>query len=116
MVAFEFTDEGRRRFADVTKRIAQQPAIDRIGRIAQPGEDEEVPAFAITLDNRIVSLASIDPIDLPEGIDGRTGAQVGQLDRGDPGPRREPAHRRSPDRAQADLADPGLGHAWPAGP
>ena len=39
-----------------------------------------------------------------------------RLDRGDPGPRREPAHRRAPDRAQADLADPGLGHARPAGP
>ncbi len=76
-VAFEFTDEGRRRFADVTKRIAQQPAIDRIGRIAQPGEDEsQFRRFAITLDNRIVSLASIDPVDLPEGIDGRTGAQI----------------------------------------
>ncbi len=77
VVAFEFTDEGRARFADVTKRIAQQPAIDRIGRIAQPGEDEsQFRRFAITLDNKIVSLASIDPIDLPEGIDGRTGAQI----------------------------------------
>jgi SecD/SecF fusion protein len=84
VVAFEFTDEGRERFADVTKRIAQQPAIDRIGRIAQPGEDESLfRRFAITLDNQIVSLASIDPVDLPEGIDGRTGAQIegiGSLD------------------------------------
>ncbi len=77
VVSFQFTDNGRKRFADVTKRIAQQPALERIGRIAQPGEDESnFRRFAITLDNKIVSLASIDPVDLPEGIDGRTGAQI----------------------------------------
>ena len=32
--------------------------------------------FAITLDNKIVSLATIDFAENPEGIDGRTGAQI----------------------------------------
>ena len=32
--------------------------------------------FAITLDNQIVSLATIDFQDNPEGIDGRTGASI----------------------------------------
>ena len=60
---------------------------------------------------------TIDFRENPEGIDGRTGAQINGIGDapGHPGPGREPAHRRAADRAQADLADPGLRVARPAG-
>ena len=70
----EFTDKGREAFARVTKRLADRGA--RI--ILPPGSDREqaFQRFAITLDNKIVSLATIDFVQNPEGIDGRTGAQI----------------------------------------
>nr|MBA2631308.1 protein translocase subunit SecD [Thermoleophilaceae bacterium] len=73
LVTMEFTDEGREAFARVTKRIAE-----RGSKIIVPaGQQEQAfQRFAITLDNKIVSLATIDFIQNPEGIDGRTGAQI----------------------------------------
>jgi SecD/SecF fusion protein len=74
IVTMEFTDQGREAFARVTKRLADRGA--RI--ILPPGSDREqaFQRFAITLDNKIVSLATIDFVQNPEGIDGRTGAQI----------------------------------------
>ena len=74
IVTMEFTDKGREAFARVTKRLAERGA--RI--ILPPGSDREqaFQRFAITLDNKIVSLATIDFVQHPEGIDGRTGAQI----------------------------------------
>ncbi len=74
VVTMEFTDKGREAFARVTKRLADRGA--RI--ILPPGSDREqaFQRFAITLDNKIVSLATIDFVQNPEGIDGRTGAQI----------------------------------------
>jgi SecD/SecF fusion protein len=77
IVTMEFTDEGREAFARVTKRLAQRGA--RI--ILPPGASAEerqttFQRFAITLDDKIISLATIDYTDLPEGIDGRSGAQI----------------------------------------
>ncbi|MBD0282282.1 MAG: protein translocase subunit SecD, partial [Thermoleophilaceae bacterium] len=74
VVTMEFTDKGREAFARVTKRIAERGS--KI--ILPPGSDREqaFQRFAITLDDRIVSLATIDFIQNPEGIDGSTGAQI----------------------------------------
>jgi SecD/SecF fusion protein len=74
VVTMEFTDEGREAFARVTKRIAERGS--KI--ILPPGSNREqaFQRFAITLDDKIVSLATIDFIQNPEGIDGRTGAQI----------------------------------------
>ncbi len=77
IVTMEFTDNGRERFANVTKRIAQRGSEV----ILPPGATQEqreaaLQRFAITLDNQIVSLATIDFRENPEGIDGRTGAQI----------------------------------------
>ncbi len=66
-VTFDFTDEGRQKFQEVTSRIAQR------GLLAFPPQPE---AFAIVLDDEIVSRPVIDPNDNPDGIDGRTGAQI----------------------------------------
>ena len=74
VVTMEFTDKGRQAFARVTKRIA-----DRGSKIIPPAgtpRDQAFQRFAITLDNKIVSLATIDFVSNPEGIDGRTGAQI----------------------------------------
>ncbi len=74
IVTMEFTDNGRKRFAGVTKRIAERGA----SQIRAPGQpaDTAFQRFAIALDNQIVSLATIDFEENPEGIDGRTGAQI----------------------------------------
>jgi SecD/SecF fusion protein len=74
VVTMEFTDRGREAFARTTKAIAERGS--KI--IAPPGTPREqtFQRFAITLDNKIVSLATIDYVQNPEGIDGRTGAQI----------------------------------------
>ncbi len=76
VVTMEFTDKGREAFARVTKRIAQR-GFD--AATLQPGASDKqqfFQHFAITLDNQIVSLATIDFVQNPEGIDGRTGAEI----------------------------------------
>ncbi len=74
IVTMEFSDEGRKAFANVTKRLAQRGSEI----IVPPGtnRDQTLQRFAITLDDQIVSLATIDYRENPEGIDGRTGAQI----------------------------------------
>ncbi|HZG49743.1 MAG TPA: protein translocase subunit SecD, partial [Thermoleophilaceae bacterium] len=74
VVTMEFSDAGREAFARVTERIADRGAKV----ILPPGSDKEqaFQRFAITLDDQIVSLATIDFLQNPEGIDGRTGAQI----------------------------------------
>jgi SecD/SecF fusion protein len=73
IVTFNFTSEGRKAFARVTKRIAERGAATIL-----PGATNQDKAqhFAITLDDQIVSKAFIDFVQNPEGIDGRTGAQI----------------------------------------
>ena len=77
IVTFEFTDKGRKAFARATKREAERGAE----QIVPPGtpKDATFQRFAITLDNQIVSLATIDYIENPEGIDGSTGAQINNI-------------------------------------
>src|SRR3954453_13857833 len=82
LVNMEFTDKGREAFARVTKQIADR------GRNCETlaGVDPNCPQgsqpsdffqrFAITLDNKIVSLATIDYQENPDGIDGRNGASI----------------------------------------
>ena len=115
IVSMQFTDTGRKAFAAATKREAQRGA----NQLLPPGTPREqaFQRFAITLDNKIVSLATIDFAENPEGIDGRTGAQINGIGsiQDTAGPRREPAHRRAADRAEADLPDPDLGQPRRAG-
>jgi SecD/SecF fusion protein len=74
IVTMEFTEKGRKAFAAVTKRIAERGS--RIIRPPATPPEQAFQRFAITLDNRMVSLATIDFVENPEGIDGRTGAQI----------------------------------------
>jgi SecD/SecF fusion protein len=85
LVTMEFTDKGREAFATVTKRLADRgrdcetlagvsPDCPNVPQGSPP--EDFFQRFAITLDNQIVSLATIDFQDNPEGIDGRTGASI----------------------------------------
>ncbi len=74
IVTMEFTDRGKTAFARVTKRIAKRGQET----LPQPGQPPEArfQRFMIALDGQIVSLATIDFIRNPEGIDAATGAQI----------------------------------------
>jgi SecD/SecF fusion protein len=74
IVTFNFTNKGRAAFARATKREA-----DRGAQILRaPGQDIQstFQTFAITLDNQLVSRATVNYQDNPEGIPGDTGAQI----------------------------------------
>ena len=82
-VTFEFTDEGRAAFQEVTRRIAQRGAAKpgAGGACATPeGGDQFSDSFAVVLDSEIVSRPIINFCENPDGIDGRTGAQISGLD------------------------------------
>jgi SecD/SecF fusion protein len=72
VVAFDFTERGRRAFKRLTQRIAKRGAKAASGQAAP----ELFPQrLAIVLDNRIVSLATVDIVANPNGIDA-PGAQI----------------------------------------
>ncbi len=72
-IEFRFTDVGKSAFHDVTREIAQRGTELRL-----PGTDPRavLQHFAVVLDGRLISVASIDPQALPDGIDGENGAVV----------------------------------------
>jgi SecD/SecF fusion protein len=74
VVTMEFTQQGQRAFQQVTQRIAQRGSETLLPPGSSP--DAAFQRFAIALDNQIISLATINFRENPEGIDGRTGAQI----------------------------------------
>ncbi|HMJ02092.1 MAG TPA: protein translocase subunit SecD [Conexibacter sp.] len=72
-VEFRFTADGKRAFHDVTRKISERGTDLRL-----PGVDPRavLQHFAVALDGRLISVASIDPQALPEGIDGENGAVI----------------------------------------
>lgn len=70
-VEFRFTAGGKTAFHDVTRAIAQRGVALQL-----PGVDPRavLQHFAVVLDGRLISVASIDPQQLPDGIDGKHGA------------------------------------------
>jgi SecD/SecF fusion protein len=82
-VDFNFTDEGRDNFATVTAAIAQRGAEDcfettgqACGGIPSAQAEQFSGSFAIVLDGELISKPIINFVDNPNGIDGRTGAQI----------------------------------------
>jgi len=75
-VTFKFSDEGRDAFQEVTRRIAQRGQASAFGPVS--GEQAEALSghFAVVLDNEVKSRPIIDFSQNPDGIDGRTGAQI----------------------------------------
>jgi SecD/SecF fusion protein len=72
-VQFRFTSRGKKAFQNVTREISQ-----RGQSLALPGTSSQAVAqhFAVALDGRLISVASIDPQRLPDGIDGNNGAII----------------------------------------
>ena len=69
IVRFEFTDRGREAFQEITRAIAQRGRDNAFGA-------PDPQHFAIVLDDELVSAPSIDYVEYPDGIDGRTGAEI----------------------------------------
>jgi SecD/SecF fusion protein len=79
VVSFDFTERGRRAFKRLTRRVARRGA-KAASVTAAP--EQAFQRFAIVLDNRIVSRATVDFVANPDGIEA-PGAQItgtGSLD------------------------------------
>ncbi|MCW2953942.1 MAG: protein-export rane protein SecD, partial [Conexibacter sp.] len=72
-VEFRFTGKGKTAFHNVTRTIAQ-----RGQSLALPGVNDQnvLQHFAVALDGKLVSVASIDFRQLSDGIDGNNGAVI----------------------------------------
>jgi SecD/SecF fusion protein len=72
-VEFQFTGTGKHAFHDITRRIAQRGTALQL-----PGVNPRsvLQHFAVALDGKLISVASIDPVQLPDGIDGENGAII----------------------------------------
>jgi SecD/SecF fusion protein len=75
-VSFGFTDDGRKAFQEVTRRIAQRGAARAIGPAAGQEAEQLSGRFAVVLDNEVKTRPLINFAENPDGIDGRTGAQI----------------------------------------
>lgn len=75
-VNFGFTDDGREAFQEVTRRIAQRGQAQAIGPVAGEQAAALSGHFAVVLDNEVKTRPIIDFSQNPDGIDGRTGAQI----------------------------------------
>ncbi len=76
-VTFEFTDSGKTAFQEVTRTIAQRGnATAPPGTFGASAADQYSQHFAIVLDNQVFSNPIINFAENPDGIDGRTGAQI----------------------------------------
>jgi SecD/SecF fusion protein len=76
IVTFKFTDSGREAFQDTTRRIAQRGQAQAIGPVGAEEAAALSGHFAVILDNEVKSRPIINFAENPDGIDGRTGAQI----------------------------------------
>ncbi len=75
-VSFKFTDQGRDSFQEITRRIAQRGQAQAIGPVAGEQAAALSGHFAVILDNEVKTRPIINFSENPDGIDGRTGAQI----------------------------------------
>ena len=75
-VDFGFTDSGREAFQEVTRRIAQRGQAQAIGPVSSEQASALSGHFAVVLDNEVKTRPIINFVENPDGIDGRTGAQI----------------------------------------
>jgi len=76
IVSFGFTDDGRDAFQEVTRRIAQRGQAQAIGPVSSEEAEQLSGHFAVILDNEVTTRPIINFNENPDGIDGRTGAQI----------------------------------------
>jgi SecD/SecF fusion protein len=76
-VVFDFTDAGRTAFQDVTRKIAERGAATAPpGTVGSAAADQYSQHFSVVLDNQVVTQPIINFDENPQGIDGKTGAQI----------------------------------------
>jgi SecD/SecF fusion protein len=75
-VTFGFTGDGRDAFHEVTRNIAQRGQAQAIGPTAGEQAAALSGRFAVVLDNEVKTRPIINFAENPDGIDGRTGAQI----------------------------------------
>jgi SecD/SecF fusion protein len=75
-VVFEFTEKGREAFQNVTRQIAQRGEAAAIGGASEEQAEALSGHFAVVLDNEVKTRPIINFAQNPDGIDGRTGAQI----------------------------------------
>jgi SecD/SecF fusion protein len=80
-VTFSFSGNGRQEFSDVTKAIAQRGLQNAPPGVAGNSSlaDQYSGHFAVVLDQQIKSRPIVNFVDNPNGIDGRTGAEINGL-------------------------------------
>ncbi|HEV2789984.1 MAG TPA: protein translocase subunit SecD [Solirubrobacterales bacterium] len=76
VVSFGFTDDGRDAFQEVTRRIAQRGQAQAIGPVGSKEAEALSGHFAVVLENEVKTRPIINFSENPDGIDGRTGAQI----------------------------------------
>jgi SecD/SecF fusion protein len=76
VVSFQFTDEGRSAFQEVTRAIAQRGQAQAIGPVSGEEAEQLSGHFAVILDNEVKTRPIINFAENPDGIDGRQGAQI----------------------------------------
>ncbi len=75
-VTFNFTDDGQDAFQEVTRTIAQRGQATAIGVVDDKTAEQSSGHFAVVLDNEVKTRPIINFKENPDGIDGRTGAQI----------------------------------------
>ncbi len=75
-VTFQFTGKGQQAFQEVTRQIAQRGAASAIGPTSGESAEATSGHFAVVLDNEVKTRPIINYAENPDGIDGRTGAQI----------------------------------------
>jgi SecD/SecF fusion protein len=76
IVTFNFTGSGQDAFQEVTRQIAQRGLAQAIGPVSNAEAGERSGHFAVVLDNEVKTRPIINFAENPDGIDGRTGAQI----------------------------------------
>jgi SecD/SecF fusion protein len=76
IVKFEFTDKGRDAFHEVTRQIAQRGQASAIGPVGAEEAAALSGHFSVVLDNEVKTRPIINFAENPDGIDGRSGAQI----------------------------------------
>jgi SecD/SecF fusion protein len=75
-VTFGFTEKGRQAFQRVTRAIAQCGQSKALGPVTVAEAEALSCHFAVILDGEVKTRPIINFADNPDGIDGRTGAQI----------------------------------------
>ncbi len=75
-VTFGFTKKGRKAFQEVTRRIAQLGRAHAVGPVSVENAAAISGHFAVVLYNEVETRPIINFVEFPDGIEGRTGAEI----------------------------------------